>query len=49
MRNYFDKDFFRFLLGFIAILCTSIIVLMFSKLYQDESLIGKNTNQTINN
>lgn len=36
MEKYFDKDFFRFLLGFIAIICTSIIIIFASKLYQEK-------------
>ena len=40
MTKYFDKDFFRFFMGFVAIICTSLIILLASKLYQDESIIG---------
>ena len=43
MRKYFDKDFFRFLMGFVAIICTSIIILLASRLYQDTALIDNNS------
>ncbi len=39
MIKYFDKDFWKFLLGFIAIVCTSLIILLASRLYQDGALI----------
>jgi hypothetical protein len=39
MLGYFDKDFFRFLLGFIAIICTSIIILLASRLYEENKAI----------
>ncbi len=40
MLKYFDRDFWKFLLGFIAIVCTSLIILLASRLYQDGELIG---------
>jgi len=40
MSQYFDKDFWRFLMGFIAIICTSIIILLASRLYQEEGRVG---------
>ena len=40
MFDYFDKDFFRFLLGFVAIICTSVVILMATRLYQEELDIG---------
>ncbi len=40
MSNYFDKDFWKFLMGFIAIICTSLIILFASRLYQDGTLLG---------
>ncbi|TSC70485.1 MAG: hypothetical protein CEO12_320 [Parcubacteria group bacterium Gr01-1014_46] len=44
MVKLFDQDFFRFLLGFTAIVCTSLIILMASRLYQEESVIGGEDN-----
>jgi hypothetical protein len=40
MSKYFDKDFFKFFMGFVAILSTSIIILLASRLYQEQSLVG---------
>jgi len=34
MSQYFDKDFFKFLLGFVAIILVSLITLAYSKFYQ---------------
>lgn len=34
MTKYFDKDFWKFFLGFISILSTSIIIILASRLYQ---------------
>ena len=39
MTKYFDKDFWRFFMGFVAIICTSLLILIVSKLYQDGALI----------
>lgn len=44
MSKYFDKDFFKFLMGFISILCTSLIILMASRLYQEEARVDKDAN-----
>ncbi len=40
MTKYFDKDFWRFFMGFVAIICTSLILLFVSRLYQDGALFG---------
>lgn len=40
MLKYFDKDFWKFLLGFVAIVCTSLIILLASRLYQEGTLIN---------
>lgn len=37
MTKYFDKDFWKFLLGFVSILSTSIIIILASRMYQDSS------------
>jgi len=39
MTKYFDKDFWRFFMGFVAIICTSLIILLVSRLYQEGMLI----------
>ena len=44
MIKYFDKDFFKFLLGFVSILCTSLIILLASRLYQEEARVSKESN-----
>ncbi len=43
MLKYFDRDFFRFLLGFVAILSTSIIIILVGRLYQEQALIEETT------
>lgn len=40
MTKYFDKDFFRFFMGFVAIICTSLIILLVSRLYQNDALLA---------
>lgn len=45
MSKYFDKDFLKFFLGFVAIIAFSLILIIVSKLYQDRS--GKNTANAI--
>jgi len=35
MLNYFDKDFFKFFLGFLAIISISLVVIFATKLYQE--------------
>lgn len=50
MAKYFDKDFWRFFMGFVAIICTSLIILLVSRLYQEEGLVerGGQTGAVIN-
>lgn len=33
MSQYFDKDFFRFSLGFLAIVSISLVIILVTKLY----------------
>jgi hypothetical protein len=50
MLKYFDRDFFKFLLGFIAIICTSIIILLAARLYEAQQNINSSqTASVINN
>lgn len=37
MSKYFDRDFFRFLFGFMAIIAFSVILIIVSKLYEEKS------------
>lgn len=39
MSQLFDQDFFRFFLGFVAIICTSLIIILGFRLYEEESAI----------
>ena len=34
MSQYFDKDFFKFLLGFMAIILLSIVIIIATRLYE---------------
>jgi hypothetical protein len=34
MSQYFDKDFFKFLLGFVAIILLSCVVILAARLYE---------------
>ena len=36
MSKYFDKDFFKFFWGFLAIIIFSLILIIVGKLYQDK-------------
>lgn len=45
MTKYFDKDFWRFFMGFVAIICTSLIILFASRLYQNDSLVKEDSAQ----
>lgn len=44
MASYFDKDFFKFFLGFTAIICSSLIILLATRMYQAESTVDENSN-----
>jgi hypothetical protein len=33
MKEYFDEDFFKFLLGFIAIVSISLIIILATRIY----------------
>ena len=37
MRQYFDKDFFKFLLGFVAIIAFSLAIILVARSYQNKS------------
>ena len=37
MSQYFDKDFFKFFLGFIAIISLSLIIILAARSYEDKS------------
>jgi hypothetical protein len=37
MSRYFDKDFFKFLLGFATIIAFSLTVILVAKIYQGSS------------
>ena len=39
MSKYFDKNFFKFLSGFVAIIAFSLIVILVARAYQDKSKI----------
>ena len=39
MSQYFDKDFFKFLLGFVAIIIVSCLVILLTRIYQDQKTI----------
>lgn len=41
MSKYFDKDFFKFSLGFATIISISLIILIFTRVY-GESTINEN-------
>jgi hypothetical protein len=36
MTDYFDKDFFKFLMGFAAIILLSCVLIIAARLYQSE-------------
>jgi hypothetical protein len=44
MLKYFDQDFFKFLLGFTAILAFSLIVILVAKNYQNSELETQTAN-----
>jgi len=37
MSDYFDKDFFKFLFGFLTIIIVSLIIILVAKIYFPES------------
>jgi hypothetical protein len=37
MSQYFDKDFFKFFLGFVSIISISIIIIFVTRVYQEEA------------
>ncbi|MBI4156026.1 MAG: hypothetical protein HY507_02215 [Candidatus Zambryskibacteria bacterium] len=39
MSRYFDRDFFRFLFGFMLIILVSLAVVLIAKAYQSEQKI----------
>jgi predicted ferric reductase len=45
MTKYFDKDFWRFFMGFVAIICTSLIILLATRLYQNDAFAGPENQQ----
>ena len=48
MSQYFDKDFFKFLLGFVAIITFSLIIILIARTYEDNSKMQEaNTIQSV--
>jgi len=43
MFEYFDKDFFKFLFGFVVIIIASCLVILAARVYQ----AGKNSTDTV--
>ena len=37
MSKYFDKDFFKFLLGFAVIVTISLVVILATRMYEEKS------------
>ena len=37
MSRYFDEDFFKFLMGFIAIIALSLIIVLATRMYKEQS------------
>lgn len=37
MTKYFDKDFFKFFLGFAAIISVSLMIIIAARLYEERS------------
>lgn len=37
MSKYFDKDFFKFFLGFAAIISLSLMVILATRIYQEKA------------
>ena len=46
MSEYFDKDFFKFLLGFFVIIALSLIIILGTRTYQKNSQAGPTTSQS---
>lgn len=44
MRQYFDKDFFRFLFGFIAIISVSLMIIFATRMYEEGTLNKETAN-----
>ncbi|MEQ1500096.1 MAG: hypothetical protein ABL917_01840 [Parcubacteria group bacterium] len=40
MSKYFDKDFFRFFVGFMAIIAVSLLIIIVSRVYQNQLAFG---------
>ena len=38
MSDYFDKDFFKFFLGFAAIISLSLVVIFATRFYEEKAL-----------
>lgn len=43
MSQYFDKDFFKFLIGFVSILIISLVFVTFLREYETKSKIKSTT------
>lgn len=47
MSQYFDKDFFRFSLGFLAIVSVSLVIIVATKLYEEGRLVKSEKDNSI--
>ncbi len=46
MTDYFDKDFFKFLTGFLAVIIISLIMVLGTKIYSNEKEINRASTAT---
>ena len=37
MSQYFDRDFFKFLLGFVSIILLSLVIILVAQIYKENS------------
>ena len=40
MSQYFDKDFFKFFLGFVAIISVSLMVIFATRFYEEKAKVS---------
>lgn len=40
MSKYFDKDFFKFSIGFATIISISLIIILATRIYQEQAFMG---------
>lgn len=48
MAQYFDRDFFKFFMGFVTIVAVSLIIIIATRIYDEKLVVAPSDTNTAN-